>query len=220
VWRWRFGLGGGSAWGTWGCYGLEGWWWINLVSERFADESYKGGGWCWLGVQVGGFVVFVLGDFFWRPLLLLGSIFVVASSCLSFGVDKVFRMCILSSWAFSFLIWLMFALPLRVSLVDRGEGCLYDLVLKSGGPITFDSRSGISSLAQVWGFLFFWSSFGGSEVERWWKLNDLSKRSFSDVARLWWGGLGVDFGWVFVFGMSSDDGCFQFQWSSSWRSLF
>jgi hypothetical protein len=39
-------LGGGSARGTWGCYGLEGWWWINLVSERFADESYKGGGWC------------------------------------------------------------------------------------------------------------------------------------------------------------------------------
>jgi hypothetical protein len=38
--------------------------------------------------------------------------------------------------------------------VDRGEGCPYDLVLKSGGPITFDSRSGASSLAQVWGFIF------------------------------------------------------------------
>jgi hypothetical protein len=40
-----------------------------------------------------------------------------------------------------------------VSRVDRGEGCPYDLVLKSGGPITFDSRSGVSSLAQV-GALF------------------------------------------------------------------
>jgi hypothetical protein len=64
-----------------------------------------------------------------------------------------------------------------------GEGCPYDLVLKFGGPIAFDSRSGVSSLAQIRGFL--WSSFGGSEVERWWKIIDLSNRSFMDVAQLW-----------------------------------
>jgi len=40
-----------------------------------------------------------------------------------------------------------------VSLVDRGLGCPSDLVLKSGGPIAFDSRSGVSSLVQVW----FWT---------------------------------------------------------------
>jgi len=28
-------------------------------------------------------------------------------------------------------------------------------------------------------------SFSGSEVDRWWKLNDLSDRSFSEVAQLW-----------------------------------
>jgi hypothetical protein len=78
-----------------------------------------------------------------------------------------------------------------------GEGCPYDLDLKFGGPIVFDSRSGVSSLAQIRGFL--WSSFGGSEVERWWKIIDLSNRSFMDVAQLWWGGLGA-FRWVFVLG--------------------
>jgi hypothetical protein len=41
-----------------------------------------------------------------------------------------------------------------ISRVDRGEGCPYDLVVKYGGPITFNSRSGASSLAQVWGFIF------------------------------------------------------------------
>ena len=50
--------------------------------------------------------------------------------------------------------------------------------LKSGGSITFDSRSGVSSLDQVW-FWVFMVSFGGSEVERWWKLDDLSDRSVS-----------------------------------------
>ncbi|KAK2417883.1 hypothetical protein QL285_040130 [Trifolium repens] len=70
-----------------------------------------------------------------------------------------------------------------VSLVDQGEGCPYDLVLKFGESIAFDSRSGVSFLPQVWGFL--WGSFDGSEVERWWKLNDLSNRSFTVVAQLW-----------------------------------
>jgi len=70
-------------------------------------------------------VVFVMGDFFWRLPLLLGSISVVANSCLSLG-------------------------------------CPSDLILKSGGPITFDSRSGVSSLVQVW----FWALFGVLLVDR------------------------------------------------------
>jgi len=44
----------------------------------------------------------------------------------------------------------------------RGEGCPTILVLKSSGPITFDSRSGVSSLAQVW----FWAFFGFLLVDR------------------------------------------------------
>jgi hypothetical protein len=82
------------------------------------------------------------------------------------------------SWSLAAILfgWLWY------SLVDRGEGCPYDLVLKSGGSVTFDSRSGVSSLAEVWGFL--WCSFDGS-VKGWWKLNDLSNRSFMDVAQLW-----------------------------------
>jgi len=46
------------------------------------------------------------------------------------------------------------------------KGCPSDLVLKSGGPIAFDSRSGVSSLVQVW-FWAFWCSLGGPEVSRW-----------------------------------------------------
>jgi hypothetical protein len=48
---------------------------------------------------VSDFVVFVVGDFFWRPLALLGSILVVANSFFffSFGVDKVFRVCVFLS---------------------------------------------------------------------------------------------------------------------------
>jgi hypothetical protein len=44
---------------------------------------------------------------------------------------------------------------------------LADLVLKSGGPITFDSRSGVSSLAQVgfWAFVFvLFRWIGGRKV--------------------------------------------------------
>jgi len=72
-----------------------------------------------------------------------------------------------------------------VSLVDRGKGFPSDLVLKSSGPITFDSRSGVSSLVQVLVLGFFGVSFDGSEVSRWWKLNDLWKKSSLDVARCW-----------------------------------
>jgi hypothetical protein len=35
----------------------------------------------------------------------------------------------------------------------RDKGCPSDLVLKSGGSIAFDSRSGVSYLVQVW----FWA---------------------------------------------------------------
>jgi hypothetical protein len=37
-------------------------------------------------------VVFVVSDFLGRLPLLLGFIYVVASYCLNFGADKVFRM--------------------------------------------------------------------------------------------------------------------------------
>jgi hypothetical protein len=38
----------------------------------------------------------------------------------------------------------------------------YDLVLKSGGPIAFDSRSGVSSLVLDW----FWAFLGVLSVDR------------------------------------------------------
>jgi hypothetical protein len=37
-----------------------------------------------------------------------------------------------------------------------GEWCPSNLILKFGGPITFDSRSEVSSLAQVWFWVFLW----------------------------------------------------------------
>jgi len=61
--------------------GVEVWWWW-----RF---SKRGGWYClglvFLGEEVGAFVVVVVGDSFWRPPLLFGSISIVATSCLSFG---------------------------------------------------------------------------------------------------------------------------------------
>jgi hypothetical protein len=74
----------------------------------------------------------------------------------------------------------------------------------SGEPIAFDLRSGASSLAQF-DFGLCWCSFGGSEVEWWWKLNDLLDRSFLDV----WLRFGAE-NWRFNFeecslGLSRDD---------------
>jgi len=71
-----------------------------------------------------------------------------------------------------------------------GEGCppfwAYSLVGRS-----FLIRDRESVLWLKLGFGLFMVSFGGSEVERWWKLNDLSDMSFAEVAQLWCSGLGV-----------------------------
>jgi hypothetical protein len=49
----------------------------------------------------------------------------------------------------------------------EGEGYPFDLVMESGGPIDFDSRSGVSSMFQV----FIWANLvfliAGLEIERW-----------------------------------------------------
>jgi len=86
------------------------------------------------------------------------------------------------------------------SMVYGGEGRPTDLVLKFGGPITFDSRLRVNSLAQVSFWVFVLCSFGGSEVERLWKLHVHSVRSFSNVARLGCWSLRVLFWGVFVWG--------------------
>ena len=86
-----------------------------------------------------------------------------------------------------------------------GEGVPANLVLKSGGPITFDSRSGVSSLSQVRFWAFVLCSFGGSEVARLWKLHDPSVRRSSNCGSLGCWSLGVLF-WGCSLGLSSDDG--------------
>lgn len=53
-----------------------------------------------------------------------------------------------------------------------GKGCPSDLVLKSGGRSLL-IRDRESVLWFLFGFGLFWCSFGGPEVARWWKLNDL-----------------------------------------------
>jgi len=92
------------------------------------------------------------------------------------------------------LVWLI----LVFLWCTRGKGCHFDLVLKSGGSITFDSRSGVRSLAQVLvlGFLWFLSvdqrSRGG------WSGLIFSDRSFSVVTQLSCWGRGVYFWGVFL----------------------
>jgi len=84
--------GGDSV--VWGVcvWGLDGWSWIildsDLVLECFADESFTRGWLVLLRLGAGCFVVFVMSDFFWRLPLFFGFIFVVASSCLSFGLIR------------------------------------------------------------------------------------------------------------------------------------
>lgn len=108
---------------------------------------------CSLCEEVGVFVVFVVGDFFWRSPLLFPSIFVVTDSCLNFGWlrclvcfedRELVSICYLVWLAMLFFWW------------TGGEGCPFYLVLKSGGSIAFDTRSGVSSLVHVW----FWAFFG------------------------------------------------------------
>jgi len=60
-----------------------------------------------------------------------------------------------------------------------------NLVLKSGGPVTFDSRSGVSYFTQVGFWAFVLCSFGGSEVARLWKLHDPLVRCSSICASAW-----------------------------------
>ena len=61
----------------------------------------KRGSWCYLGEEVGVFVTVVVGDSFWRSSLLFRSIFVVATSCLIFGLLRYLRwflrMCVLQA---------------------------------------------------------------------------------------------------------------------------
>jgi len=53
----------------------------------------------------------------------------------------------IGSWILTTLfVWL----ATMFLLWTGGKGCPSDLVLKSGGPITFDSRSGVSSLVPIW----------------------------------------------------------------------
>jgi len=84
------------------------------------------------------------------------------------------------------------------------------------------------------GFGLFMVSFGGSEVEGWWKQHDLSDTSFSDVAHLWCSGLWVLFcgvffpwGWVvttcgveyrFYIGRFREEVCFRW-WYVFWWVL-
>ena len=110
-----------------------------------------------------------------------------------------YLLCVGFRWAgyFSFeirsrcLAAILFGLIWCFSGVPGVRGSLLFWSLSYGGPITFDSKSGVSSLDQVGFGLFYGVSFGRSEVEKWWKLNDLSDMSFSDVAQLWCWGLGV-----------------------------
>jgi len=55
----------------------------------------------------------------------------------------------IGSWRLAAVVWLVMVFLWWTG----GKGCPPDLVLKYGGPIAFDSRSGVSSLVQVW----FWA---------------------------------------------------------------
>ena len=65
-----------------------------------------------------------------------------------------------------------------------GNQCPSDLVLKTGGSITFDSRTGVSSLVQVW----FWAFFDVHSMD--WRLRGggsciIFRERVLDVARYW-----------------------------------
>jgi len=81
-----------------------------------------------------------------------------------------------------------------------GEGCPANLVLKSGEPITFDSRSRVSSLSQVRFWAFVLCSFSGSEVARLWKLHDPSVKCSSNCGSAWVLGSGGFILRVFLWG--------------------
>jgi len=93
-----------------------------------------------------------------------------------------------------------------VSLVYRGWGVPFWFGHKFGGPITFDSRSGVSSLDQVWFWAFLWflsvdrRSRGGGcwLIFRLWAFRFGSSFGVSELRVLFCG--------VFTKGVSSDDG--------------
>jgi len=87
-----------------------------------------------------------------------------------------------------------------VSLVYRGWGVPFWFVPKDwwADHFWFEIESQFFGSRLVFGL--FMVSFGRSEVERWWKLNDLSDRSFSVVARLWCSGLEFNFEGFFIWG--------------------
>jgi len=60
------------------------------------------------------------------------------------------------------IVWLAMVFPWWTG----GKGYPSELVLKSGGPIAFDSRSGVSSLDEVWFWVFlaFFRWTGGCVV--------------------------------------------------------
>lgn len=57
--------------------------------------------------------------------------------------------------------------------------------MESGGPIVFYSRMGVISSIQVCFGLIMVFFFDGLRVERWWKSNEQSNKSFLGVAQLW-----------------------------------
>jgi len=91
--------------------------------------------WCCLRGEVGAFVAVVVGDSFWRLSMLLGSIFVVATSCLGFGLLRCLRwflrMCVLRAELLFIFYWRLHHRSLTFCELD------------SGGPVTFASRSGV-----------------------------------------------------------------------------
>jgi hypothetical protein len=82
--------------------------------------------------------------------------------CAGFPVSRLLLLRDRESMSSCNLVWL----DLVFLWCTGGEGCPSDLTIKSGGPITFDLRSGVSSLAQVrfWAFYSFFRWIGGREV--------------------------------------------------------
>jgi len=103
--------------------------------------------------------LFLLIYLLFAPLLVMS--FVLLFVCW-FPVGRLLLLRDRESVSSCILVWL----DMVFLWCTGGEGCPYDLVLKSGGPITFVSRSGVSSLVQVlfWALLVFFRWIEGREV--------------------------------------------------------